>query len=84
MLEDDSARMLEDATAWIQQSFDEGVSRGKVETGVRDEALSLISTATDVKDAIREAELIIEAVPEELKMKSQLFEIFEFAKAGAV
>ena len=85
VLEDVSARMLEHATAWIQQSFDESVSRGKVETGVRDKALSLISTATDVKGAIREAELIIEAVPEELKMKSQLFEIFDkFAKAGAV
>lgn len=47
VLEDVSPRMLEQATAWIRQSFDEGVSRGKVETGVREKALSLISTATD-------------------------------------
>lgn len=85
VLEDVSPRVLEQAVAWIRQSFDEAVSRGKVETGVRDKALSLISTATDLKGAIREAELIIEAVPEELKMKLQLFEIFDkFAKAGAV
>ena len=85
VLEDISPRVLEQATSWIRQSFDEGVARGKVEAGVRDKALSLISTSIDVKDAIREAELIIEAVPEELKMKLELFTIFDkFAKAGAV
>src|SRR5437763_13800840 len=85
VLEDISPRVLEQATSWIRQSFDEGVARGKVEAGVRDKALSLISTSIDVKDAIREAELIIEAVPEELEMKLELFTLFdEFAKAGAV
>ena len=85
VLEDISPRVLEQATSWIRQSFDEGVARGKVEAGVRDKALSLISTSIDVKDAIREAELIIEAVPEELEMKLELFTIFDkFAKAGAV
>jgi 3-hydroxybutyryl-CoA dehydrogenase len=85
VLEDISPRVLEQATAWIRQSFDEGVSRGKVETGVRDKALSLICTATDVKDAIRDAELIIEVVPEELKMKVEIFTIFDkLAKAGAI
>ena len=85
VLEDISPRMLEQAKTWIQQSFEEGVSRGKVETAVRDKALSLISTANDVKDAISDAELIIEAVPEELKMKLELFTIFDkFAKAGAI
>src|SRR5215469_15743707 len=85
VLEDISPGVLEQATAWIRQSFDEGVSRGKVEAGVRDKALSLISTVTDVKDAIRDAELVIEAVPEELKMKLELFTIFDkFAKSGAI
>ena len=85
VLEDISPRVLEQAAAWIRQSFEEGVSRGKVEAGVRDKALSLISTATDVKDAIRDAELIIEAVPEELEMKLQLFMMFDkCAKVGAI
>ena len=85
VLDDISPSVLDQATAWIKQSFEEGVSRGKVEACVRDKALSLISTATDVKDAIREAELIIEAVPEELEMKLELFRILdEFAKSGAI
>jgi 3-hydroxybutyryl-CoA dehydrogenase len=85
VLEDISPRVLEQATAWIRQSFEEGVARGKVEAGVRERALGLLSTATDVKDAIRDAELIIEAVPEELEMKLELFTIFDkFAKTRAV
>lgn len=34
VLEDISQRVLEQATSWIQQSFDEGVARGKVEAEV--------------------------------------------------
>ena len=85
VLEDISPRVLEQATAWIRRSFEEEVARGKVEAGVRERALGLLSTATDVKDAIRDAELIIEAVPEELEMKLELFTIFDkFAKRGAI
>lgn len=85
VLEDISRPMLEQAVSWIRQSFDEGVARGKVEASVRDNALSLISTANKVEDAIRDADLIIEAVPEELEMKLELFTIFDkFAKTGAI
>lgn len=85
VLEDISPRMLGEAIAWIRQSFEEGVARGKVEARVRNAALAQISTASDVKDAIRDAELIIEAVPEELEMKLELFTIFDkFAKTGAM
>src|SRR3979490_3309521 len=85
VLEDISRPMLEQAIGWIRQSFDEGVAKGKVEAGVRDKALSLISTESKVEDAIRDADLLIEAVPEELEMKLELFTIFDkFAKAGAI
>src|SRR5258708_29637034 len=44
-----------------------------------------MTTASNVEDAIRDAELIIEAVPEELEMKLELFTIFDkFAKTGAI
>jgi 3-hydroxyacyl-CoA dehydrogenase len=85
VLEDVSRYVLEQAMAWIRQAFEEGVARGNVAACVRDKALSLISTAGDVKDAIHVAELIIEAVPEELEMKLELFTIFDkFAKTGAI
>ncbi len=85
VLEDVSRQVLEQGVAWIKQSFEEGVARGKVEEGMRDRALSLISTASTVEDAIRDAELIVEAVPDELEMKLELFTIFDkFAKTGAI
>jgi 3-hydroxybutyryl-CoA dehydrogenase len=85
LLEDISPQMLEESARWIAKSFEEGAARGKVDSKVRDRALSSITTANSVQDAIRDADLIIEAVPEEMEMKMELFTIFDkFAKPGAI
>jgi 3-hydroxybutyryl-CoA dehydrogenase len=85
ILEDISHSKIQQAVAWIQRAFDEGVSRGKVEAAIRGAALKQLATANKVEDAIREADLIIEAVPEEMEMKMELFTIFDkFAKANAI
>ena len=85
VLEDISPQMLEESMRWITKSFDEGVARGKVDAKIRDRALSLIATASSVEGAIRDADLIIEAVPEEMEMKMELFTIFDkFAKPHAI
>jgi 3-hydroxybutyryl-CoA dehydrogenase len=85
VLEDISPLMLKDSMQWITKSFDEGVARGKVDAKIRDRALLLITTASSVQDAIRDADLIIEAVPEEMEMKMELFTIFDkFSKPGAI
>jgi 3-hydroxybutyryl-CoA dehydrogenase len=85
VLEDVSTHVLEKAMIWIRQSVEETPTRGKVGAAAWDKALALLSTSSDVKDAIRDAELIIETVPEELEMKLELFTIFDkFAKTGAI
>jgi 3-hydroxybutyryl-CoA dehydrogenase len=85
ILEDVNDSILSKAISSIRTSFDEGVQRGKVEAAAKDAALARISTSYDVKEAIRDAELIIEAVPEELEMKLELFTIFDkFAKPNAI
>ncbi|HEY8713803.1 MAG TPA: 3-hydroxyacyl-CoA dehydrogenase NAD-binding domain-containing protein [Candidatus Acidoferrum sp.] len=85
VLEDVSTPKLEESVRWIARTFAEGVDRGKVDGQIRDRALSLITTASSVEDAIRDADLIIEAVPEEMEMKLELFTIFDkFAKPGAI
>ena len=85
ILEDVSDSVLAKALAWIRDAFDEGVRRGKIEPATRDAALGRITTSLVVDEAIRGAELIIEAVPEELEMKLELFTIFDkFAKPGAI
>src|SRR3984893_1847870 len=85
VLEDISPQMLHESMRWITESFNEGVTRGKVDANIRDHALSLIATANSVQDAIRGADLIIEAVPEEMEMKMELFTIFDkFSKPHAI
>jgi 3-hydroxybutyryl-CoA dehydrogenase len=85
VLEDVSDSMLAKAIVWIRESLDEGVRRGKVDSTARDAALARITTSQVVDEAIRDAELIIEAVPEELEMKLELFTIFDkFAKPHAI
>ena len=85
VLEDISSQMLQESMLWITKSFEEGVARGKVDAKIRDRALSLIITANSVQDAIRDADLIIEAAPEEMEMKMELFTIFDkFAKPHAI
>ena len=85
VLEDVSEAGLGKAMAWIKQAFDEGVKHGKVEAATRDVALQRIRTAATVEEAIRDAELVIEAVPEESEMKQELFRILdEFGNSGAI
>src|SRR5260370_31456943 len=55
VLEDVSRQVLEQGVAWIKQSFEEGVARGKVEGGMRDRTLSFLSTANKSQSATRDA-----------------------------
>ncbi len=77
VLEDVSGEMLGQGMTWIKRSFEEGVLRGKVEPRVRDSALAQLATAVSTGDACRDADLIIEAVPEEIAMKIALFQTLE-------
>jgi 3-hydroxybutyryl-CoA dehydrogenase len=85
VLEDVMPETLAKGMAWIRQSLDEGVQRGKVEAGARDAALLLLETSSSVEDVCREADFLIEAVPEEMELKLELFTLFDkFAKPKAI
>jgi 3-hydroxybutyryl-CoA dehydrogenase len=71
ILEDVSDIRLEDAVAWIGSND-------------RDVASRLVLSRT-VEAAVREADLIIEAVADEVEMKIEMFTILDkFAKPGAI
>lgn len=85
ILEDVMPETLAKGMDWIQQSLDEGVTRGKVEVAARDAALALIETSSSVENVCREADFLIEAVPEEMELKLELFTLFDkFAKPRAI
>ena len=85
ILEDVMPETLAKGMVWIGQSLDEGVQRGKLEAATRDAALARIETSSSVENVCREANFLIEAVPEEMELKLELFTLFDkFAKPKAV
>ena len=85
ILEDVSPEMLEQGIAYIRQNLAEGLARGKVTEEQRNIALANLTTSRSVEDLCREADLLIEAVPEEMEVKLEIFTIFDkFALPAAI
>ncbi len=85
ILEDVMPEMQAAAMTWIRKSIGDGVELGKVEAAAGEAALARIETSSSVEDVCREADFLIEAVPEEMELKLELFTLFDkFAKPHAV
>jgi 3-hydroxybutyryl-CoA dehydrogenase len=64
---------LERATAKVRANLDQGVEKGKVTAEQRDAALARLATSTDLDHVLAGAEVVIEAVPEKLDLKRDVF-----------
>jgi len=64
---------LDAARAAIESILHKGVEKGKVTEEAAREALRRVQLAQDLEPAVRDADLIIEAVPEVLDLKKELF-----------
>jgi 3-hydroxybutyryl-CoA dehydrogenase len=85
ILEDVMPENLANGRAWIKRALEEGVSRGKVLPEDGAAALARIETVCTVEAACREADFLIEAVPEEMELKLELYTVFDkFARPYAV
>jgi 3-hydroxybutyryl-CoA dehydrogenase len=85
VLEDVSLHRLEDGVAYIKQSLDVGVARGKLTPDQKAMAVANLATASSVEDVCRQADLLIEAAPEETEMQLEIFTLFDkFAKPEAI
>ncbi|HKW88288.1 MAG TPA: 3-hydroxyacyl-CoA dehydrogenase [Candidatus Acidoferrales bacterium] len=85
ILEDVSETMLGQGVEWINRAFEEGIARGKVTAEHKDQSIARVTTSRSIQDACRQAELVIEAVPEEMETKLEIFTILDkFAKPGAI
>lgn len=85
ILEDVMPENLAAGTAWIEKSLEESVTRGKVTGEESAAALSRLETVSTVEAACREADFLIEAVPEEMELKLELYTLFDkFARPNAV
>jgi 3-hydroxybutyryl-CoA dehydrogenase len=64
---------VEKGLSRIRANLDKGVELGKVAADARDAALARIAPATAVADAAADADLVVEAVPEVLELKREIF-----------
>ncbi|HWG90188.1 MAG TPA: 3-hydroxyacyl-CoA dehydrogenase family protein [Candidatus Thermoplasmatota archaeon] len=76
---------VEKGLAGIRKNLDKGVEKGKVAPADRDATLARIIGTTDLSQAVRDADLVIEAVPEKLDLKRKIFhDVDHLAPAHAI
>jgi len=59
--------------AHVRANLQKGVEKGKIGADEADRALSAIHPTSDLEEAARAADLVIEAVPEKLDLKREIF-----------
>jgi 3-hydroxybutyryl-CoA dehydrogenase len=67
-----SDELAERGLASIRKSLDRAVDKGKLEASVRDETLGRIRTTTSLEE-LKDADIIIEAVTEDMQLKNEMF-----------
>ncbi|PYV58410.1 MAG: 3-hydroxyacyl-CoA dehydrogenase [Acidobacteria bacterium] len=77
ILEDLLPNALRKAESDIRANLDKSVELGKVSADDARQAMSRIEYAGSVEQAVREADLVIEAVPEEMESKIEIFTLLD-------
>ncbi len=77
ILEDILPASLRRAETEIRGNLDKAIELGKVSKADADAAFQRLEYASTVEDAAREADLVIEAVPEEMESKIEIFTLLD-------
>src|SRR3984957_14702013 len=77
ILEDILPTTLRKAEGEIRTNLDKAVELGKVSKSDADQAMGRLEYASSVEQAAREADLVIEAVPEEMESKIEIFTLLD-------
>ena len=72
-LHDVSPEAVEAGMSRIKAFLDKGVTRGKTTEKQRDDAIARVTGAADFAEAVSQADLVIEAAPEQLELKKKIF-----------
>lgn len=68
---------LQKALNTIASNLDRQVKKGSITNEQKNEAISRIQTSTDLANAVKNANLVVEAVSENLEIKSKVFEVLD-------
>jgi 3-hydroxybutyryl-CoA dehydrogenase len=77
ILEDILPASLRRAESEIRGNLEESIELGEISRPDADAAIALMEYASSVEHAAREADLVIEAVPEELESKIEIFTLLD-------
>jgi len=82
---DVSESILQTALHSIRSEMEKGVSLGKLAAEEKEQALARLLVETDMEKAARDADLVIEAIPEDMKLKADTFmRLDRTAPSGAI
>lgn len=70
---DVAAAAVEKGLAAVRANLEKGVAKGKVTAAERDAALACLAGTSDLGEAVAGAQVVIEAVPEDLALKQRIF-----------
>lgn len=76
-LVDSTPEQAERGVDRVRRNLEEGVARGKVTEPDRDATLERLTPEHDLERAVRGADLVIEAVPEKIALKQEIFRAVE-------
>ncbi len=65
--------VIERALSKVRANLDKGVEKGKVDAAVREDAIGRLSGTTDMDEAVDGVQAVVEAVPEKIALKQQIF-----------
>lgn len=84
-LADVNAAQLEKAIQTITKNFERQVTKGTVTEAQKQQAIGNIKTFTDVTEAVKNAELVVEAATENVDLKLKIFrQLDEVAPQGCI
>jgi len=79
---DTSPQQVEKGLKNIQAFLQGQEKKGKIDQEAKDRVLSLITTGTDIPEAVKDADLVIEAVYEDIEIKKDTFKKMDEASPG--
>ena len=75
---------VDGVAATIERSLDKAIQRGKLEESAKAEVLGRLTGSTSLDD-LKDVDIVVEAIAEDLKVKTTLFEnLDEICKPGAI
>ena len=72
-LADLQVALLDRALTTIAANLDRMVAKNTIATATKEETLSRISVSTSIRDAVADADIVVEAISEDLSLKTALF-----------